>query len=222
MKKTIIAAGVLAAMLSAGTVRAEETPEIPVSGSVELMGTHKSTGLDGKIMVDLGEGFGLFGRSLVDLSYGADGVALSDFEILDLTYNLGPNGDAVLEGQFSATGGFASPRVGLQAYGGAGPVSLYGVATMEMNPADLDSGALVELFGTASYSKDLGKVDLSVDAEALLDVGLEGPSYAHQKVRLGLGDDHFEAGAGVNVREINVDGVTVVDVVAGPYVQGKF
>ncbi|MBU1111458.1 MAG: hypothetical protein ABIG93_00375 [archaeon] len=214
--KQTIGAVLLGTALAAGSAAAEEVKEVPTQGSVETMVGYKGAVTDLKTTTDLGAGFGLFTRNFGTLSYtlGQEGAEASDFGLADLTYNLGPNGDIVLEGQYSISGGFFSPRVGLQAYGGAGPVSVYGLATVA--PGDVP----VELIGIAGVDAPLGeRAKFHLGVEALIDLGLDGPAFAQQKARLGIGDDHFEAGAGVDILEVPGEklGLNV-----GAYVKGSW
>jgi hypothetical protein len=216
MKEKILAGALALGALVPGMVKAEE-PRVP-TGAVEIKATTSGTELDAKMMTGIGQ-FGLFQRNFIGVDY--EGKP-SDFGIVDLTYNLGDHGDAVVEGQYSFTGGFFVPRLGFQAYGGVGDLSLYGIATVQADGDLLESGSLVELLGIVSGSKDLGKVSLYADGEFLLDLGLDGPSYAQQEGRVGLGDETFQAGVSGKARQIEVDGVTVVEGEVGPYVQVSF
>ena len=216
MKEKILAGALALGLMGPGMAKAEE-PTIP-SGAVEVKATTSGTELDAKMMTGMGK-FGLFQRNLVTMDYEGNP---GNFGLFDLTYNLGDQGDAVFEGQYSlGEGGFFSPRFGFQAYGKVGGVNLYGLGTVQAD-GNLDSGTLVELLGTVSGCRDLGKVNLCADGEFLIDFGLDGPTYASQEGRVGLGDDTFQAGVSGTVREINVDGVTVVDGEVGPYVQVSF
>jgi len=214
--KQTIGAVLLGTALAAGSAAAEEK-EIPTHGSVETLVGYKGAVTDLKTTTDLGAGFGLFTRNFGSLGYtlGQEGVEASDFGLVDLTYSIGPNGDIVLEGQYSISEeGFFAPRAGLQAYGGAGPLSVYGLATVA--PGDVP----VELIGIASVDAPINeRAMFHLGVEALIDLGLDGPTFAQQKARIGIGDDHFEVGAGVDVVEVPGEKPSVN---AGAYVKGKW
>jgi hypothetical protein len=219
MKEKILAGALALGSMIPGMVKAEE-PTIP-TGAVEMKATTSGVELDAQMSTGVGK-FGLFQRNFVTIDWKGNP---GNFGLFDLTYNLGDHGDAVFEGQYSIgteeEPGFFMPRLGFQAYGEVADMSLYGLATVEAD-GDLESGSLVELLGTVSGSRDLGKVNRYIDAEFLLDLGLDGPSYAHQEGRIGFGDDIFQAGVSGKVKEINVDGVTVVEGEVGPYAQVSF
>lgn len=215
MKKLhMLGLGALLALATVGEVKAEDTI-VPPSGTVELMASQDDVSVDAKVSMAQGK-FGLFARTIADVGY--DG-STSDFGLVDATYNIG-SGDLVLEGQYSIGDKWFSPRVGIQGYTDLGPVSLYGLATMEMG--DMESPTLFEVLGTASYSHDLGEVDLKLGVELLVDAGLEGISYAHQKPRIGIGTDHLEAGIGADIIEIPTEDRTLVDADFGLYLIGRY
>ncbi|MBU1111334.1 MAG: hypothetical protein ABIG93_04375 [archaeon] len=213
--KNTIGAVLLGTALAAGSVAAEEK-EVPTHGSVETMVGYNGAVTDLKTTTYLGAGFGLFTRNFGNLNYtlGQEGAEASDFGLVDLTYNLGSNGDLVLEGQYSVSGKFFSPRAGVQAYGGTGPLSLYGLATV--SPGEVP----VELIGVANIDLPINeRAMFHVGVEGLIDLGLDGPTFAQEKLRFGVGDDHFEAGAGVDV--VEVAGLEL-SVNAGVYVKGEW
>ncbi len=214
MKKIkMLGLGALLALGTIGDVKADDV--VLPTGSVEVMASQDGASMDAKTFTAYDK-VGLFSREIASVSY--DG-AVSDFGLTDVTYNIG-SGDLVLEGQYSVTGGWFSPRVGIQGYTSVGPVDLYGLATVEIG--DLESPALLEVVGTVSHSHDLGKVDLSSSLEVLVDGGVDGVSFAQEKARVGIGGDHVEGGVGVDLVEIpSEDGVSTF-VQAGPYMKVSF
>jgi hypothetical protein len=214
MKKIkMLGLGALLALGTMGDVRAQEV--VVPTGSVELMATQDQVGMDAKTFTAY-EKLGLFSREIASVGY--DGT-VSDFGLTDVTYNIG-SGDLVLEGQYSVSGGWFSPRAGIQGYTSVGPVDLYGLATVEIG--DLESPALLEVLGTVSHSQDLGKVDLNSSLEVLVDAGVEGVSFAQEKARVGLSGEHVEGGVGVDLIEIpSEDGVSTY-VGVGPYMKVSF
>ena len=205
--------GALLALATIGDVKAEDV--VLPTGSVEVMATTDSVGMDAKTFTAYDK-VGLFSRELVSVDYEG---TVSDFGLTDLTYNIG-SGDLVLEGQYSVTGKWFSPRAGVQGYTSLGSFDLYGLATIQLD--DLQSPALFEVLGSVSHLQDLGKVDLHSSLEVLVDGGVEGVSFAQEKARVGISGDHIEGGAGVDLIQIPVeDGIEVL-VNAGPYLKVSF
>ena len=205
--------GALLALGTIGDVKAEEV--VLPTGSVELMATQDQVGMDAKTFTAY-EKLGLFSREIVSVGY--DGT-VSDFGLTDVTYNIG-SGDLVLEGQYSVGRKWFSPRAGIQGYTDLGPLSLYGLVTMQLD--DLESPALVEVLGTVSHSQDLGKVDLNSSLEVLVDGGVDGVSFAQEKARVGLSGEHVEGGLGVDLVEIPTEDGVSTYVQGGPYVKISF
>lgn len=211
-----IALGVLLALTTAGSVSAEEIKSLPTfHANAELMVGNESTVLDAKT-ISAYDNVGLFTRNIVDV----DHQGVNDFGLVDLTYNIG-SGDLVLEGQYSlGEDAWFSPRVGIQGYTNVGDLNLYGLATLELG--NVDSPTLFETVGKVSYAHDLGELDLDLSLEVLLDVGLDGISFAQEKARVGVGNDYVNIGAGVNLIEIPTEDGLQVYVNAGPYIKGSF
>lgn len=215
MKKLkMLGLSALLALSSIGDVHAEESIVLP-TGSVEVMVSQDDVSLDAKTFAAY-EKFGLFARSIVGVDYEG---TVSDFGLVDATYNIG-SGDLVLEGQYSVGDHWFSPRAGIQGYTSLGSFDLYGLATMEIG--DLESPALVEVFGTVSHSHDLGKVSLDSGLEILVDVGVDGISFAQEKASLGIGGEHISGGLGVDLVEIPTEDGVSTYVQAGPYMKVSF
>ncbi len=212
-KIKMLGLGALLALGTIGEVKAEEI--VLPTCSVEVMATTDSVGMDAKTFAAYDK-VGLFSREIASVGY--DGT-VSDFGLTDVTYCIG-SGDLVLEGQYSVTGGWFSPRAGIQGYTSLGPVDLYGLATVEIG--DLESPALLEVLGSVSSSHDLGKVDLTGSLEVLVDAGVEGVSFASEKARVGISGDYIEGGVGVDLVEIPLEDGVSTYVSVGPYAKISF